>query len=301
MRRWLALVLLVAFSWLGGLGQDAQAGVTIDVLFQDATVPSGITIAPGDTAAPGCTFSGYHGTVVTGVRCMDVVLKSTDDLVGFSMSVAYDSDEGLALVSMHEWRGVGVSFGKGQPPPLVQSCAPEGGLSDNGGMLQSFDCSIPEPTNPPVLAPGTYKIGTITWDASCLAWHEWGTAAVVAAYIDDSVDAFTAARNGNIVDISDEVVAGSHILSIPGWWPPCSDGIIEDSEACDDGNTTPGDGCAVCCQIESGWTCEGQPSVCTEDPTPVPSVGATGAAVLGVAVFGIGLVGLTLAARRRGN
>jgi hypothetical protein len=100
MRKACALVLLVLFSWIGGLAQDARAGVTIDVVFQDATVPSGITILPGDFGAPGCTFSGYYRRVVTGVRCMDVILKSTDDLIGFSMSVAYDSDEGLALVGI---------------------------------------------------------------------------------------------------------------------------------------------------------------------------------------------------------
>ena len=43
-----------------------------------------------------------------------------------------------------------------------------------------------------------------------------GGAATISAYIDDSVDAFTAVRNGNIVDISDEVVMGTHLLAIVG-------------------------------------------------------------------------------------
>ena len=33
MRKYSALVLLVAFSWIAGFAQDARAGVTIDVLF----------------------------------------------------------------------------------------------------------------------------------------------------------------------------------------------------------------------------------------------------------------------------
>ena len=299
MRKCLALGLLLTFSWIGGLGQDARAGVTIDVVFQDATVPSGITLSPGDPG-PGCTFSGYNGNSVSTGRCMDVVLKSTDDLVAFSGSVSYENDKGLELVSMYEWRGVGVSFGKGLPHPVVQSCTPEGGLSDNGGLLQSFDCSIPEPTNPPVLPAGTYKVGTTVWDASCLTWTEFeGVTVVVAAYIDDSVDVVTAVRNGNIVDISDEVVVGTHILGIYGGWEPCGDGCIAPFEECDDYNTTQGDGCDWDCGIEPGWTCEGEPSVCTEESALVPSVGATGMAVLAVAVFGIGLVGLVIAARRR--
>lgn len=56
----------------------------------------------------------------------------------------------------------------------------------------------------------------------------------------------------------------------------CGDGQIEGTEACDDDNNDPGDGCSsICqrtdnadgcsklCEIETGWTCIGEPSVCT--------------------------------------
>ncbi|MFP3881615.1 MAG: myxococcus cysteine-rich repeat containing protein [Actinomycetota bacterium] len=42
------------------------------------------------------------------------------------------------------------------------------------------------------------------------------------------------------------------------------DGIIDQGEECDDGNLADGDGCSSTGQIEPGWTCEGEPSVCTE-------------------------------------
>jgi len=35
----------------------------------------------------------------------------------------------------------------------------------------------------------------------------------------------------------------------------CGNGILEGTEACDDGNTTPGDGCASDCKLEPGWSC----------------------------------------------
>jgi cysteine-rich repeat protein len=35
----------------------------------------------------------------------------------------------------------------------------------------------------------------------------------------------------------------------------CGNGILEGTEECDDGNNTPGDGCANDCKIESGWSC----------------------------------------------
>jgi large repetitive protein len=43
----------------------------------------------------------------------------------------------------------------------------------------------------------------------------------------------------------------------------CGDGSVTGAETCDDGNTTPGDGCSAVCAIETGYTCVGMPSVCT--------------------------------------
>ncbi len=43
----------------------------------------------------------------------------------------------------------------------------------------------------------------------------------------------------------------------------CTDGLIHPDESCDDGNGVPGDGCSDFCLEEAGWTCTGEPSVCT--------------------------------------
>ncbi len=42
----------------------------------------------------------------------------------------------------------------------------------------------------------------------------------------------------------------------------CGNGIIDESEFCDDGNRQDGDGCSATCDMERGWTCGGQPSRC---------------------------------------
>ncbi len=42
----------------------------------------------------------------------------------------------------------------------------------------------------------------------------------------------------------------------------CGDGDIDRQESCDDGGTSPGDGCDARCAIEPGWVCRGVPSVC---------------------------------------
>ncbi|NTX05785.1 DUF4215 domain-containing protein, partial [Myxococcus sp. CA040A] len=46
--------------------------------------------------------------------------------------------------------------------------------------------------------------------------------------------------------------------------PFCGDGVLGGVEACDDGNQLSGDGCSSVCQVETGYTCAGQPSVCTD-------------------------------------
>lgn len=49
--------------------------------------------------------------------------------------------------------------------------------------------------------------------------------------------------------------------------PGCGDGYFNGAqEVCDDGNLINGDGCDNGCNIEPGWICNGDPSVCTEVP-----------------------------------
>lgn len=45
--------------------------------------------------------------------------------------------------------------------------------------------------------------------------------------------------------------------------PICGSGRLIGSEACDDGNTSNADGCSDACVVEDGFTCTGEPSVCT--------------------------------------
>ncbi|HSA59373.1 MAG TPA: choice-of-anchor Q domain-containing protein [bacterium] len=45
----------------------------------------------------------------------------------------------------------------------------------------------------------------------------------------------------------------------------CGNGDVETGEGCDDGDTTAGDGCSATCVVEDGFTCTGEPSVCTEE------------------------------------
>jgi hypothetical protein len=91
------------------VAQDARAGVTIDVVFQDATSPSGITINAGDWGV-GCAFGGYYGGFIATAYCMDVIMTTTWEFTEVGVSVAYDSDNGLEVTQINEWRGIPLVF-----------------------------------------------------------------------------------------------------------------------------------------------------------------------------------------------
>jgi len=209
MKRPHPIPLLVCLACLLVFAIGARAGVTIDVVLQDP-------YSPDDPVGPGCVFAGYYGNGVSSGYCMDVILRSSSELLDFSVSVKYEGENGLALASMYEWFGVALGpFTKcggllacGFPPP---GCHPASGLADNDEIVQSFDCVVDEGADPPTLGAGTYKIGTAIWDTTAMTAGTSG----IAAHIDDLVDGFTAVINGNIVDIGSEVVLNFVSLQDP--------------------------------------------------------------------------------------
>lgn len=43
----------------------------------------------------------------------------------------------------------------------------------------------------------------------------------------------------------------------------CGNGVMNAGEQCDDANNSGGDGCGPSCEVENGWQCGGEPTVCT--------------------------------------
>jgi cysteine-rich repeat protein len=71
----------------------------------------------------------------------------------------------------------------------------------------------------------------------------------------------------------------------------CGDGIIDVGQACDDGDTSSGDGCSATCTVEPGYTCTGAPSVCTNIPLascadPIVVLDGSTFAAADITVFG---------------
>lgn len=60
----------------------------------------------------------------------------------------------------------------------------------------------------------------------------------------------------------------------------CGDGIVQQSETCDDGNRVDGDGCTADCDVEQDWQCSQEPSVCQDEYwTPFHSNSCTGSSI----------------------
>ena len=133
MRKCSAIVLLVAFSWIGGLAQDARAGITLDVLlFKNGT--GRVLTIPHSDPEPGYIFTGYYGG---------------------SVPTIYDSYNGLALADMYEWKGIDVSSNERGSP--IKSYLPPVGLLDSGGVIGQFGCL----TGPPFYAAALLGLGLV--------------------------------------------------------------------------------------------------------------------------------------------
>ena len=84
--------------------------------------------------------------------------------------------------------------------------------------------------------------------------------------VDDGVDVGNACNCGGNPGTTICIGAAGICCSLNGTTccgDVCGDGVITGAEECDDGGVTDGDGCSSTCQIEPGWQCAGQPSVCT--------------------------------------
>ena len=142
MRRMFSVALMAATACVLGFGQDAKAGTTVDIIFRDNNLNTLTILAPG------------------GTYLADVVLTTTDDLLAASVSLMWDTSNGVTVSSSIEWGGIAV--GKSNFfAPLA------GNVVDNiAGTIVNFDGLMNLPANPPLAPQGTYNMGTIAFDTT---------------------------------------------------------------------------------------------------------------------------------------
>jgi cysteine-rich repeat protein len=59
------------------------------------------------------------------------------------------------------------------------------------------------------------------------------------------------------------IVFAATLVFLYGGCNPCGNGKLDSGEQCDDADNVGTDGCAVDCKTEGGYTCSGEPSICT--------------------------------------
>ncbi|MCP3166344.1 EGF domain-containing protein [Myxococcus qinghaiensis] len=75
---------------------------------------------------------------------------------------------------------------------------------------------------------------------------------------------YTNATPYRFVKLKGGLAAVYQVDAVEATGPFCGDGKVVTGEGCDDGDRTGGDGCSATCQVEPGYSCQGQPSVCTD-------------------------------------
>ncbi len=114
-----------------------------------------------------------------------------------------------------------------------------------------------------------FATGSLSESGSMLDFVQWGSGGNGAQSVAVSKGIWTSGTYLNELDpytyigngIQTGVAYRSDVAHV------CGDNVIftGNGEVCDDGDTSNGDGCSSSCQIESGWTCMGEPSSCTDD------------------------------------
>lgn len=123
----------------------------------------------------------------------------------------------------------------------------------------------------------------------CSGWLDFGSgfsptppvSPNTACYVDVSVTVPHTASTLNLEfshgldsGLTNEWFGFNHLIVDLCQQPVCGNLLLETGEQCDDGNTSDGDGCNSSCEIEPGFECSGEPSVCTQlcgNGTPDPN------------------------------
>ena len=188
MRRFGAIAMVAAMTCILGVRQDAQAGTTVDLIFRE-TGTGNLTLPSG-----------------AGTHIADVVLTTTDDLLAASVSLAWDTTLGVSVAQSIEWGGIAVGKSNFFAPLAGND------VDNTAGTIVNFDGLMNLPANPPLAPQGTYKMGTVVFDADGAS----GTTAISFFY-KAGLDAFGSGDNmGGVFTITNSVILnGGSITVVP--------------------------------------------------------------------------------------
>ncbi|MDP2692947.1 MAG: hypothetical protein Q8O88_04880, partial [bacterium] len=118
-------------------------------------------------------------------------------------------------------------------------------------------------SNSQVCTTGSGYPGLQSCGASCSSWNTCVTALFCGDSICNGTETGVSCANDCSV-CGDGVCTGLETTaSCSSDCSTCGDGLITGSEACDDSGIVVGDGCGNTCSVELGFSCVGEPSICT--------------------------------------
>lgn len=153
---------------------------------------------------------------------------------------------------------------------------------DGNSVICTCASNVESPGVNPVLRLMTYT-GVPTWEADD-PWYNWtGAGAGTLGNQTQNSPVYQQEYFGSYeiemrrdtylvcLDYDNDGETDSQSYYFADFTPVCGDEMVSETEGCDDGNLTPGDGCSDTCAVESGWTCEGEPSICSESTDWTPT------------------------------
>jgi hypothetical protein len=213
MRKVFAVALMAAMAGAVGFSRSAEAGITYDFAFRSTDI-NGDAIAGGVVSGGGHTFTFTDAAAAAacsgGAGCpvIDVFLTNTDPMIAASISVMFDTGNGLSVGSATRWVGQGVVFNMMQNPVVTFASA----FSFNtvgGNTINGFNGFINPPNGPPSLPSGTYNIGTVVWDTSGAS----GISTVMTGIL-SGIDTSQIVVGGNIVNATGTETLGMGTINI---------------------------------------------------------------------------------------
>lgn len=219
---------------------DDTASVDLDTAAPDPdTVDNDIAVVPDEDTVPPCS-NFYKGHCYAFINSQNSWGNAKTDCAarnGYLATISDDAENTFVKSIVTNW-GSSVWIG-------FTDASTEGSwLWENGEVANSYG----QNTGTGFVSP-PWSAGEPSNSSSC---DQWG----------GNCDYENCAEMGSGGMWNDSNCGSAKTYVCESGVPSCGNSKVEIGEGCDDGAMVPGDGCGANCQIESGYFCKGQPSVC---------------------------------------
>jgi cysteine-rich repeat protein len=197
-------------------------------------------------------------TIESGFTCLSEPSICVPNGTGDTCAQAVTLSEGHNTVV---WNASGVQYITAPPTCSTQA-------TSGPDVVMQFTATVTGTLEFSIVKPTSTRWHLLVSDAAC------GTTTpgvCVSDFTNPAIGGSLAATAGTtyffyIIDTTSGTNPLSNPLEVDVIEQICGDGFIVAGEGCDDDNVDAGDGCSPTCQVEPGFVCNGEPSVCFVPP-----------------------------------